>query len=372
MSSPGTGSRPRAADAPKAYEYAIAAGDEAQVRLAPDEAVRWFSQALELVDQVESSDVARCDTLIRLGVAQRLAAVPAFRETLLEAARLAGRLRDTGRLVASALANSRGFQSSAGVVDTERIEVLHAALDAVGDASSPRARLLALLAIESFYAANVDVDALLEEALGLTVDGTDAESRLFVLRAAQIWFPPHNLRRREELLREEANLVGQADPSRRAWYESERSQVANQLGDASRIREHPAHWHVAAEHISDPTVVWARMFGDAMVATLWDDLAHAERMVEEALQFGLDAGQPDAFAIYAAQLATLRRMQGREAEICDIVAQVADANPGIPGFRAALADLYAPQGERTRRERSSTSSALPGSAVFASTSCGGR
>ncbi len=67
-------------------------------------------------------------------------------------------------------------------------------------------------------------------------------------------------------------------------------------------------------------------------------------MVEEALQFGLDAGQPDAFAIYAGQLAALRRTQGREAEICDIVAEVADANPGIPGFRATLADLYAAAG----------------------------
>ncbi len=304
--------------------------------------MRWFSQALELVDQVDESDLARCDTLIRLGVAQRLSAIPAFRETLLEAGRLAQRRSDTERLVASALANNRGFQSSAGAIDSERISLLHAALDAVGDQSPPeRARLLALLAIESFYATEVDVNALLEEALDLTADRADVASRLFVLRAAQIWFPPHNLQRREALLQEEATLVAQADPLRRAWYESERSQVAYQLGDASRIRDHLGHWHVAVEQIGDPAVVWAKKFADAMVAMLWDELAEAERMVEESLQFGLDAGQPDAFAIYAAQLAALRRMQGREAEICDIVAEVAEANPGIPGFRAALADLYA-------------------------------
>ncbi len=306
--------------------------------------MRWFSQALELVDQVDEPDVARCDTLIRLGVAQRLAAVPAFRETLLEAGRLAQTRSDTERLVASALANNRGFQSSAGAVDAERVNQLHAALDSVGEGSPPqRARLLALLAIESFYAPDVDVGALLEEALTLPSDG-DAESRLFVLRAAQIWFPPHTLRRREDLLQEEATLLADADPARRAWYESERSQVAYQVGDAVRIRDHLEHWHVAAQQIGDPAVVWAKKFADAMVATLWDDLAQAEQMVEESLQFGLDAGQPDAFAIYAAQLSSLRRMQGREDEICDIVAEVAEANPGIPGFRATLADLYASAG----------------------------
>ncbi len=247
-------------DASKAYAYAIAAGDQAQERLAPDEAVRWFSQALELVDQVAASDVERCDTLIRLGVAQRLAGVPAFRETLIDAARLAQERGDTDRLVASAIANNRGFQSSAGVVDAERIDVLHAALDAVGDRSPPqRARLLALLAIESFYAPDVDVNEVLEESLTLA-GGCDAESRLFVLRAAQIWFPPHSLQRREDLLHEEATLLAEADPARRAWYESERSQVAYQLGDAARIREHLEHWHVAAEQIGDPAVVWAKKF----------------------------------------------------------------------------------------------------------------
>src|SRR5262249_7031189 len=32
-------------DAARAYEYAVAAGEDAQARLAPDEAVRWFTQA---------------------------------------------------------------------------------------------------------------------------------------------------------------------------------------------------------------------------------------------------------------------------------------------------------------------------------------
>jgi class 3 adenylate cyclase len=330
-------------DARKAYAYAIAAGDDAQDRLAPDEAARWFSQALELVDRTESAP--RCDTLIRLGSAQRLAGIPAFRETLLDAAALAREGGDTEKLVASALANTRGFQSSAGQVDVQRIEVLQAALSAVADASAAqRGRLLALLAIESFWAPDADVDALLDEALRLTAGGEDVGARLFVLRAAQVWMLPHNLERRRELLEEEGQLVRLADPVRRAWYESERTQVAYQEGDAANIRTTLATWYDAVEQVGDPALIWAGKFAAAMVASLWDDLATVEEMLDDVLHYGVDTGQPDAFSLYAAQLAALRTYQGRAAEICDVVAEVSAANPLIPGFRAVLAGLYAAVG----------------------------
>jgi hypothetical protein len=338
-----------AEDAPKAYEYAIAAGDDAQTRLAPDEAVRWFSQALELVGRNERAP--RCDTLIRLGTAQRLAGMPAFRETLLEAARIAHTGGDTDKLVASALANTRGFQSSAGTVDGERIEILQAALTAVGDVSpAQRARLLALLAIESFYATGTDVDALLDEALELTAGGDDVAARLFVLRAVQVWFPPHSFSRRRALLDEERVLVSDADPVRRAWFESECTQIAYQEGDAANIRATLASWHDAVARVGDPALIWAGRFADAMVAGIWDDLDEVEPRIEDAFRYGTDTGQPDAFAVYAAQLAVVRSYQGRSAEICDVVAEVAAANPGIPGFRATLALLYA-QAEREEEAR---------------------
>jgi hypothetical protein len=143
----------RPTDADKAMSYARRAGDAALLALAPDEAVRYFSQALELAGQGVGVDPAgRIDLLISLGTAQRQAGIPAFRETLLEAAGLARELGDTDRLVAAALANNRGWFSSLGQLDAGKVEVIEAALVALPDTdSSERARLLATLCSELIY-----------------------------------------------------------------------------------------------------------------------------------------------------------------------------------------------------------------------------
>ncbi len=136
----------------RAVDYAAAAGDHALERLAFDQAVALFSQALEAAEAVEAGSDRRCRLLIRLGTAQRLAAVPAHRETLLEAAGLARTLGDAELLAQAALANSRGIASIAGVLDEERVDVIESALDAIGNEdSATRARLLSLLALELLW-----------------------------------------------------------------------------------------------------------------------------------------------------------------------------------------------------------------------------
>ena len=88
-------------DAAKAIHYARRAGERALEQLAPDEAVRWYRQALELHDQAPGGDRSeRCELLIGLGEAQRQVGNPDFRETLLDAATLARELGDTDRLCA--------------------------------------------------------------------------------------------------------------------------------------------------------------------------------------------------------------------------------------------------------------------------------
>jgi class 3 adenylate cyclase/tetratricopeptide (TPR) repeat protein len=333
-------------DTPRAYEYAVAAGDDAQAHLAPDEAVRWFAQALELVDRVDEGQAARTRTLIKLGVAQRLSGASEFRETLLDAARLAEAIDETDLLVAATLANSRGFQSNTGQVDEDRVRMLHAALDAIGDsAPTQRARLLALLATESHFAPGVDVQALLDEALALTADAGDVPARLFVMRAVQVHFVPHNLELRRRLSDEEQQINAAADPAQRAWAESARAQVAYQSGaDAAALQAQHERWCRAAQRAGDPAIQWATKFGDVMVATMWRDLADAERLLDESGRYGTDTGQPDAVAVYAGQLMAIRSMQGRGDEIVDLVGEVAAASPNVPAFRAGLAALYADSG----------------------------
>ena len=96
------------------------------------EAARWYRQALELYDQASGGERSqRCDLLIGLGEAQRQSGDPDFRQTLLDAAALAREVGDADRLCRAVLANSRGWSSQVGAVDSERVEALEAAAAAL-------------------------------------------------------------------------------------------------------------------------------------------------------------------------------------------------------------------------------------------------
>ena len=139
-------------DTARALYYARRAAERALAQLAPDEAVRWYRQALELYDQAPSGERSeRCELMIGLGEAQRQIGNPEFRQTLLDAAGLAQELSDTDRLCRAVLANSRGWVSQAGAVDTERVQALEAAAQALPDKDPRRAPVLALLACELHY-----------------------------------------------------------------------------------------------------------------------------------------------------------------------------------------------------------------------------
>ena len=68
------------------------AGQQALDRLAPAEAAKLFADAVELLG--EGATAERCRALIGLGEAQRLTGEAAYRETLLEASRIASTLGD--------------------------------------------------------------------------------------------------------------------------------------------------------------------------------------------------------------------------------------------------------------------------------------
>ncbi len=92
--------------------------------------------------------VLALDLAIGLGTAQRQVGDPAFRDTLLDAARRAADVGDTERMVAAALANNRGFFSTAGAIDTDKVELLEPALDRLARDAPDRALVLAALCSE--------------------------------------------------------------------------------------------------------------------------------------------------------------------------------------------------------------------------------
>src|SRR4029077_19639332 len=90
----------RPADLNKALRYVRRAGDAARDALAPDDAIRWYQQALDLAARHNASDGdQRAELLAELGTVQRRASQPEARETLLQAAGIAEELGDTDVLV---------------------------------------------------------------------------------------------------------------------------------------------------------------------------------------------------------------------------------------------------------------------------------
>ena len=164
-------------DLTKAIEYSRQAGDAALSALAPADALRYYAQALDLYPQATDPDpVLGIDLDIGLGTAQRQTGDPAFRDTLLDAARRAAGLGDADRLVAAALANDRGFFSAFGVIDADKVAILGAALEELHASDAHRPLALANLCKELTYGTPIERRrALADEAVALAeASGDDA------------------------------------------------------------------------------------------------------------------------------------------------------------------------------------------------------
>ena len=73
-------------------------------------------------------------------------------------------------------------------------------------------------------------------------------------------------------------------------------------------------------------------------------LSDAEALAGEALDFGLQIGASDVFAIYAAQFFVLRTFGGRHAELFPLVEQAARENPTVLPFKLAYGIICAAVG----------------------------
>ena len=116
----------------------------------------------------EPDPILGIDLAIGLGTAQRQTGDPAFRDTLLDAARRAADLDDTERLVAAALANNRGIFSAVGTIDADKVEILEMALDRLAPDDPDRALVLATLCAELTFGSPLERrQALADEAVAL-------------------------------------------------------------------------------------------------------------------------------------------------------------------------------------------------------------
>jgi class 3 adenylate cyclase len=328
-------------DAGKAVTYSLQAGRDALAKLAPDEAVAWFTQGLKLLDDAADRDVAeRCELMIGLGEAQRQAGQPEFRATLLSAARIAEELGDADRMARAALANNRGFASAFGAVDEERVAALQRALELDRSANpARRARLLALQAMElQFEPGHERRRALADEALGLAREADDPRILPYVLRDHfHATWSADTIEARRRTAAEMTELADRLDdPLARIWALDRTVHAAAESGQLAEAGEASARLLALTQELGQPGLRWHATYYAAALAHMRGELEDADSLAVAAARLGEQAGEPDTMIISMGQVAGVRIAQGRAQEIVDALEQASAANPGIQAFEAGL------------------------------------
>jgi len=336
-------------DLSKAIEYTTLAAAQALDQSAPEDALRWSVQALELLDRsLDADGLQRAAILVGLGTAQRHCGVAEYRETLLEAARLADEFDAVDLLVRAAIANNRGFQSEIGRTDHERVAVLERALDRLGpDPTGDRARLLAVLSIERFYEDELDERvSLVETAVAAArASGDDAAFLFAVTQGCNSIGVPSTLTMRDAWVREACAVVDHLGDSALRWsVQSTRLTTALARGDGDAFVEAHSAMEEESTRVPHATVRWTTAYHAALLAIVRGELAEAEALAEAAFALGAETGHADAIEIFGPQLVNIRDHQGRLAEMLPLIEQAVADSPGLPAYRAVLVNTLVAAG----------------------------
>lgn len=324
----------------RAADYAALAGGEALARLAFDRAVAWYAQAVESAAAAGTPPRRSCELLVGLGNAERAAGSPSSRETLLRAAALAEQLGDVELLQRAVLSNSRGFASSVGRRDEERVRSIESALSATGPGdSAARARLLSLLAVELMWDdPQLRRLELADEAVAMARRMGDEAAVLDASLAAQVSCTvPARVPRLVEELPEVVALaerIGDVQQVGRACFsgahhclEMDRLDLGERL--LRRLGE------LAAE-LESPLFRWMDAHQRCRVTSMTGSGEDVELAAFTALQAGEDSGQPDRLTWFAAQMFAARSAQGRLGETVASVRAAIEATPAMTAWRATL------------------------------------
>jgi tetratricopeptide (TPR) repeat protein len=326
-------------------DYARKAGDRALLQLAHDEAITFYSQALEVLKLTEQDPTERVEVLISLGEAQRRAGVAAYRETLSRAARLALEVGHADASARATLANNRGnyAYSTLGLVDRDRVAELEHALEAVGHDSPIRALLLGRLGVELVF----DLERsrrlrLSDDALAMARRLGDRRvlaqvllSRFFTLGGPDTLVERIANTAELEMLAEELRDPAMAGQAATLGYRG-----AMERGDIEAAVRYQRHSLQVGVEFRQPFLRFLAAHHDVGPPLLAGDLDRAEAAVSTALAIGESLGDPDARPFWAIQHFWLSYERGTgmaelEPALCKAFAQCSD----LPLLRTTLARL---------------------------------
>jgi tetratricopeptide (TPR) repeat protein len=330
----------RPTDADKALQYVRLAGDAARDALAPDDAIRWYRQALELIDRQTAPDQnERAALLAELGTAERLAARPEYRTTLFEAVDCARAVDNTDVLVRAALAVTH-HAVGGSIGDEPAKAVLLSALERIGTDPTPQLARLLVELTKSHDAGTESEDRFrlarraMEVARACGDDGTFLEATIGT--HITLSTPDRRDQQVEDAKRAVSIADRSGDPDLRTRARFPMMWVRYQQADVKGLDATLAEMGSIAEGAGLP---YARM-EHTMFRTgrllLAGDADGADASNQRMLELGLAAEIPETLPTFGGLLYSIRHQQGRLDEIADYFIDAARDNPSIAALRSSV------------------------------------
>jgi class 3 adenylate cyclase/tetratricopeptide (TPR) repeat protein len=338
-----------AAAAPQlAIPYWLRAGKRALARYAVVEPIAHFERGLKLARELPAgAERSRqiLDLLLPLGAAlyrttRREEALAAYKE----AAALARECGSAADLTQAAL-GVEDVEFMLFGAEGEAIVLLEAALAGLAEGESvDQCRVLSRLGRALFGAGAT------ERASKLLHDAVDVARRLGDRRALMdalicehvttVGFPwlaqqfPARRRALDEML---AVAVELGDPELIIEVEGRRTPALLEMSDLSGFEASAAHKGEAVRRHELTGAEWSVSSVAAMEAILHGDFTAAERLATQALETSSGIADEVAIGIYGVQMFTIRREQGRLAEVAPLFRRFMDEQPRDAAWRPGLA-----------------------------------
>ena len=344
----------------RAIDFALAAARRADRLLAWEEAAQHYRAALkarELSGAVD--DHVRAELLLALGASEERAGMEAeARESFSAAIRTARGLRDPVLLTRGALGLA-GPWSALSRSDPERVALLDEAMTELSEDDSPlRARLLARTSLELYYAGEPELRlSLSDEAVRIARRMGDPRTLAACLDARHyaLWRPENT----EERLAVAAELRDVAEETGDPELELQGAAWTiidlMELGDIDGVDIQIAAVSKLADALHRPIWLWWAGLFRATRALLDGRFDEAERLAQETLAIGQRGQAENALHYYAQCMYSIRREQGRLAEVEGAVRNFIELYPAIPAWRqraGAAADRAGAPGRGARGVRS--------------------
>jgi tetratricopeptide (TPR) repeat protein len=307
---------------------------------------------LEIVRGYDAA--ARCDVMLALGAARWQASRPDRSSTFMQAIELARALGSGDRLAQAALGAGGRFYAP-GPTDRPEIDLLEEALAGLpaGD-SALRVRVLARQA-ENLVCAEPTARsrALADEALEMARRLGEPEAltaALMGLHAALLHADHADERRR---LAEEALAVagelGAVETSAlgRHWLLYD----LTELGELDEAWRRQVELQLLAGELQQPLYRHASLVWRCVLTALAGRFDQAEQLARDSVALAERARAPGARMHFTAQLAALRREQGRLDELLPELERFAGDEPRVGPWHAILPLAYVDAGDRTRARR---------------------